>query len=181
MRLSGSFKAISQILSFAMLHLCWVTSNGYAEMLPTESSIEQSSQDETNRQRILDFMDRREVVDELEKYGISRVEATARINSLTDEEVTEIAGKLNELPEGGFGNSGCHRVIVNGRVVSESSGCDKPDAGLVLAIIGILVLVVVFFIWLLRKTKVDSPSSNEKPASEPVVEEVCDPGVESCV
>lgn len=37
----------------------------------------------------------------MEKYGISKVEAIARINSLTDEEGTEIAGKLDELPEGG--------------------------------------------------------------------------------
>ena len=117
-------------------------------------------------------MNRREVVDEFEKYGVSKVEATARINSLSNEEVMEIAGRLDELPEGGFsfGSSGCHKTSVNGRVVSESRGCDSPDAGAVLAIIGILVLVVIFFIWLFRnKAEVYSPSSNEGPVSEPVV------------
>jgi len=187
---SSYFKTISQILIFAMLHLCWLTSYGWAEIIPTKSSIEQLSQDETNRQRILDLMDRREAVDEFEKYGISKVEAIARINSLTDEEVTQIAGRLGELPEGGyfnFGPSGCSRVIVNGKVVSESPGCDDgPDAGVVLAVIGILILVVIFFIWLFRKAKVYSPSSKEAPSSETVVEEVCDPAdataliMESC-
>jgi len=43
MRLSRHFKTISQILIFAMLHLCWLTSYGYAEMIPTESSIEKPS------------------------------------------------------------------------------------------------------------------------------------------
>jgi uncharacterized protein DUF6627 len=98
MRLSSYFKTISQILIFAMLHLCWLTSYGYAEMVPTESA----AQAQDDRQRLLDLLDRQEVIDELEKYGISKVEATARINSLNDEEVTMIAGKLDELPEGQF-------------------------------------------------------------------------------
>ena len=84
-----------------MFHLCWLTSFGYAEMIPTESAAQSQEQINTDRQRILDLLDRQEVIDELEKYGISKVEAVARINSLTDEEVTEIAGKLDELPEGG--------------------------------------------------------------------------------
>ena len=178
---SHFFKVISQILIFAMIHLCWLTSYGYAEMIPTESSIEQSSTSNTDRQRLINLLDRQEVIGELEKYGISKVEAVSRINSLTDEEVTDIAGRLDELPDGGFGNSGCHRVIVNGRVISESPGCDSPDAGAVLAVIGILILLVIFFIWLIRKAEVDSPPSNEGPASAPVVEEVCDPGFESCI
>jgi Family of unknown function (DUF6627) len=95
-------KTLSHILILAMLHLCWLTSYGYAEMVPTESAIEQPSTSNTDRQRLLDLLDREEVIDELEKYGISKIEATARINSLTDEEVIEIAGKLDELPEGGY-------------------------------------------------------------------------------
>jgi len=154
---SSYFKTISRILIIAMLHLCWTTSYGWADMVPTESILEQPSQDATDRQRILDLLDREEVVDELGKYGISNVEAVARINSF-------------------FGPSGCSRVIVNGKVVSESPGCDDgPDAGVVLAVIGILILVVIFFIWLFRKAKVYSPSSKEAPSSETVVEEVCDP------
>ena len=175
-------KTISQILILAMIHLCWLTSYGWAEMIPTESSIEQPSTSNTDRQRILDLLDRQEVIDELEKYGISKVEATARINSLTDEEVTEIAGKLDELPEGGFsfGSSGCHRTTVNGRVVSESPGCDSPDAGAVLAVIGIIILLVLIFWFFFRnKAEVYSPSSKEEPASVPVDED-CDPGMESC-
>jgi Family of unknown function (DUF6627) len=110
MRSSRHFKIISQILIFAMLHLCWLSSYGYAEMVPTKSAIEQPSTSNTDRQRLLDLLDRQEVIDELEKYGISKVEAVARINSLTDEEVTVIAGKLDELPKGGQVNYG--RFIV---------------------------------------------------------------------
>jgi len=106
MRSSSYFKTISQILILAVLHLCWLTSYGYAEMIPTESAIEQLSTYNTDRQRILDLLDRQEVIEELDKYGISKVEATARINSLMDEEVTLIEGKLDELPIGQYGDGG---------------------------------------------------------------------------
>lgn len=94
-------KIISRILIFAILHLCWFSSFGYAETITTESSLQFQTDTQTDRQRLLDLLDRQEVIGELEKYGISKVEATVRINSLTDEEVIEIAGKLDELPAGG--------------------------------------------------------------------------------
>jgi Family of unknown function (DUF6627) len=97
LRRAATMKTISRILILAMLHLGWLTSYGYAEMVPTESAIRVQD----DRQRLLDLLERQEVIEELEKYGISKVEAVARINSLTDEEVTMIAGKLDELPPGG--------------------------------------------------------------------------------
>jgi hypothetical protein len=71
-------------------------------MVQTESSIEQSSTSNTDRQRLLDLLDRQEVVAELEKYGISKVEATARINSLTNEEVAALNKRIGQLHAGGF-------------------------------------------------------------------------------
>lgn len=93
-------KIISQTLIFAMFHLCWFTSYGWAEMVPTESTYQQF-QVQDDRQRLLDLLNRQDVVDELEKNGLSKVEAVARINSLSDEEVMGIAGKLDQLPSGG--------------------------------------------------------------------------------
>ncbi len=165
-----------------MIHLCWLTSYGWAEMVPTESATEQPSQDDTSRKRILDLMDRSEVLDEFEKYGISKVEATARVNSLTDEEVTKIAGRLDELPAAGLFNFGKSCVKQNGQPVAGDCDSDSGDAGVVLAVIGIIILVGLLIYWLLSSNKgeVYSPSSNEGPTSEPVVEEDCDPGFESC-
>jgi len=168
---SSYFKTISQILIFAVLHLCWLTSYGYAEMLPTESAV----QTQTDRQRILDLMDRREVVDELEKYGISKMEAVARINSFTDGEVTVIAGKLDALPAGG--RSTCITKKPGGGGYNVGPCESSSGGGAVLAVIGILVLVVLLIYWIFSRNKaeVDSPSSKEGPSSETVVEEVCDP------
>jgi hypothetical protein len=96
MRSSRHFRVISQLLILAMLHLCWLTSYGYAKMIPTESAAQSQVQDD--RQRLLDLLDRQEVIDELAKYGISKVEATARINSLTDEEVATLNDEIEQLP-----------------------------------------------------------------------------------
>jgi hypothetical protein len=125
MRSSRYFKTISQILIFAMLHLCWPTSYGYAEMILTESA----NQIQDDRQRLLDLLNREDVVNELEKYGISKVEATARFNSLTDEEVTKIAGRLNELSEGG-----------------QNMGGPMVGAGTAVLIILPAILLVTFYI-----------------------------------
>ena len=107
MHLSSYFKAISQILILAMLNLCWLTSYGYAEMVPTESSIEQPSTSNTDRQRLNELLDKQEVVEELEKYGISKVEAAARINSLTDEEIVTLNKRIEQLPAA----AGAERIV----------------------------------------------------------------------
>jgi hypothetical protein len=104
-------KTISRILILAMLHLCWLTSYGWAEVLPTESATQSHAQDD--RQRILYLLDRQKAIDELEKHGISKVEAVARINSLSDEEIASLVEEIGRLPEGGqYGEAMAAAVII---------------------------------------------------------------------
>jgi hypothetical protein len=53
-----------------------------------------------DRARINDLMAREDVQRELKTYGITPDEAQARVNSLTDEEVMQVAGRLDQLPAG---------------------------------------------------------------------------------
>jgi hypothetical protein len=53
-----------------------------------------------DRARINELMAREDVQRELKTYGISADEAQARVNSLTDEEVMQVAGRLDQLPAG---------------------------------------------------------------------------------
>ena len=204
MRSSFYFKTITQILILAILHLSWLTSYGYAEMVPTESAF----QVQDDRQRILDLLDRQEVIDELKKYDISKVEAVARINSLTGEEVTQIAGKLDELAAGRYKNYGLANVIFIPIIV-------------VTVVIGTVFFSCMCLVWSLpfailvcpfkaepygscvggvcRKAIEDNKKlwedfdryieaqfreeASEKVEQEPdsvMVEEECDPGMESC-
>jgi len=67
----------------------------------TESLLESQIRQGIDRQFLLDALQRKEVRQELERYGVSRVEAAARINSLTDEEVAAISEKIKEMASGG--------------------------------------------------------------------------------
>lgn len=53
-----------------------------------------------DRARLADLIAREDIQNELKAYGISPEEAQARVNSLTDEEITQVAGRLDQLPAG---------------------------------------------------------------------------------
>ena len=95
-------KTTCRLLILAMLHLCWLTSNAWAEMLPTESVLPSQTKTVplTDRQLLLDLLKRDRIQKKLYQHGISQEEAMARINSLTEEELTEIRNKV-ELAAGG--------------------------------------------------------------------------------
>ncbi len=54
------------------------------------------------RARIEAALDRAEVRAKLQEYGVSVVDAKARVAALTDEEAASLAGKIDTLPAGGF-------------------------------------------------------------------------------
>jgi len=202
MRSSSYFKTISRILIFTMLHLCWLTSYGYAEMIPTESAVQSQVQDD--RQRILDLLERQEVVDELEKYGVSKVEAIARINSLTYEEITQIAEKLDELAAGGGFAFPMFNPCADpksgwvepgwGRLIMKLPGCGVVSLVVFLIIIPFSILFCPFSVQSYGKcvggsfdvfdhfkADLDAIKKDSDSKGETVVHPDCDPGMESCV
>jgi len=79
----------------------------HAGMVSTESLIKQSGEDpsaslqaSSARERIRDVLAREDVRDQMLSLGIGAVEADARLAALTDQEVADIAGKLDQLPAG---------------------------------------------------------------------------------
>jgi hypothetical protein len=66
-----------------------------------------------DRARINDLMAREDVQRELKTYGITADEAQARVNSMTDEEVMQVAGRLDQLPAG----QGALGVIIGAAVI----------------------------------------------------------------
>ncbi len=53
-----------------------------------------------DRARVMDFLVRDDVRQQLEALGIDPDEAAARADSLSDAEIMQIAGQLDELPAG---------------------------------------------------------------------------------
>ncbi len=76
-----------------------------AAMVTTDQVVGEAAVPGDDRARIKSLLAREALRGELEALGILPGEAIARIDSLSDEEITMIAGKLNALPagEGGIG------------------------------------------------------------------------------
>lgn len=75
----------------------------HAGMVSTKTIIEQerpASADQAPREKIRDMLVRGDVQAEMIALGIEPAEAQARIAALTDQEVADIAGRLDQLPAG---------------------------------------------------------------------------------
>jgi hypothetical protein len=72
----------------------------HAAMVDTGKILKQYQYD-LSRHRIHMFLDRSEVQKDLVTWGVSSKEAKARIDSLSDEEIENIASRIDQLPAGG--------------------------------------------------------------------------------
>jgi hypothetical protein len=92
--------AILVIVSFSTLSI--ISAPTRAAMVDTGEILKQSQYD-LSRKSINSFLDRSEVQNYLVAWGVSPEEAEARIDSLTDEEIENIASRIDRLPAGGDG------------------------------------------------------------------------------
>lgn len=77
-----------------------------AGMVSTERVIEQNASpaqlaQAQNRARVLQFLERDDVREQMRSLGVDPKEAMSRAEVLSDAEISKIAGKLDELPAGG--------------------------------------------------------------------------------
>jgi Family of unknown function (DUF6627) len=72
-----------------------------AALVDTESAMD-SARGSDARARIHQYLAREDVRAALRAQGIEPLEAEARVSSLTDTEVTQLAGRMDELPAGGI-------------------------------------------------------------------------------
>jgi len=70
-----------------------------ADIIRTEQLID-AHRSATDRERVERFMAREDVRTELLKYGVGSEEAMARIAALSDQEIEEIATRIDQLPAG---------------------------------------------------------------------------------
>lgn len=97
------------VMSFVMIMTALPLGGAHAGMVSTKTIIEQEQPTATApdverapRERIRDLLARDDVRAEMIALGIAPAEAEARIAALTDDEVAEIAGRLDQLPAGGI-------------------------------------------------------------------------------
>jgi len=91
-------------LAVLMAVLSVPTGLAQAKMVTTDQVIEKSNPSD-DRAQVMNFLMRGDVQQQLTRLGVDPEEATRRVATLSDEEVQEIAGRIDELPagEGGIG------------------------------------------------------------------------------
>lgn len=90
----------SRLVILSMLTISLPMQSALAGMVDTDQAIsnEMAGQD---RARVSAFIDREDVLAQLQTQGVTAADAKARVNALTDDEAHKIAGKLDQLPAGG--------------------------------------------------------------------------------
>ena len=97
--LRHSMKTIALFMALVMAATSLPISFAQAAMVGTDQAIEQAAAAD-DRTRVMDFMAREEVRQQMIELGIDPDEAAGRAASLTDVEIQQIAGKLDQLPAG---------------------------------------------------------------------------------
>ena len=98
------FRLLSYILAACMAGLPFTAQAG---LVSTGDVVAQQSSAE--RTKVREFLARADVVEQLQQQGITAQAAQERVDALTDNEVRDIAGRLDTLPAGA--TSGTAAVI----------------------------------------------------------------------
>jgi len=107
------YKLVAQILMVCMV---WTPFSLQAGMIGTDQIVS-SAQDQANRDKVLNFVTRGDVVKQLETLGLSTSNAKERVAAMTQDEVSRIAGKIDSLPAGADSGAWILAVIVIGVLV----------------------------------------------------------------
>jgi len=92
-------KTLTLLLSFFFISTSVTLPAAQAKMIGTDLAVS-AAQSQAERTRIDQFLQRDDVRSVLEKQGVPVQEARQRVASLSDQEVHQIADRLNQLPAG---------------------------------------------------------------------------------
>ena len=82
---------MKNLLRTVVLALTLAVPQAYAGMIGIDAE----------RDRVKSMLERPELATQLEKMGVSAVDARARVDAMTPEEVSQLAGRLDQLAAGG--------------------------------------------------------------------------------
>lgn len=100
--MKSMYKLVCQLLIVSMMLLPFSTQAG---MIGTDQIVS-SATDQANRDKVTDFMNRTDVVQQLQAMGLTAAVAQDRTNAMTQEEINRIAGKIDTMPAGASSSSG---------------------------------------------------------------------------
>ena len=93
------FRFLALPMAVVMVWASLVPSVAHAALVTTEQAIA-GTENAGDRARVMEFLSRGDVQNQMKELGIQPAEAMARVTSLSDAEIANIAGRLDELPAG---------------------------------------------------------------------------------
>ncbi len=93
-------KPVSHLLAFGILALSLHLPAAQAGMIGTEAVVN-AAQVQQDRERLRQVLSRDDVKAQLIARGVDPAQVQARVDSLTDQEVQSLSGKIDQLPAGG--------------------------------------------------------------------------------
>jgi hypothetical protein len=99
-RSSGMQRTVAGILLVAFSFLCVIVSPLQAAMVGTANILQQQDH-EMARQKVVSFIERQDVAQYFSALGVDANEAKARVATMTDEEISMLADKIDQMPAGG--------------------------------------------------------------------------------
>ena len=95
-------KPVSHLVVFGLLALSIHFPAAHAGMIGTEAVVN-AVQVQQDRERLHQVLNRDDVKTQLVARGVDPAQVQARVDSLTDQEVQSLSGKIDQLPAGGDG------------------------------------------------------------------------------
>jgi uncharacterized protein DUF6627 len=106
-------KLVTRILIVCMV---WTPFSLQAGMIGTDQVVA-SAQDQVNRDKVLSFVARADVAKQFEAFGLSASTAKERVDAMTPEEVSRLAGKIDSMPAGADSGAWIAALIIIGLIV----------------------------------------------------------------
>jgi hypothetical protein len=107
------YKLVSQLLILCMI---WTPFTIQASMIGTDQ-VATSAQDQSNRDKVINFVQRGDVAKHLEMLGVSSANAADRVNAMTQEEINQVAGQIDTLPAGASSGWWIAAVVIIGLLI----------------------------------------------------------------
>lgn len=99
-------KFIGLAILISIFLLSFASPPARAVMITTELVIHQDSEWLSDRVQVRTFLKRADVMAQMQAYGLGHEETLSRVDSLTDDEIASIAGKIDQLPVGAYSLDG---------------------------------------------------------------------------
>jgi uncharacterized protein DUF6627 len=97
------FRTCSRILTYPLITLFLFTTVPLvpvrAALIGTEDVLQQRDLS-ADREKVSGFLEREDVREQLVSFGVNPAEVDSRVAALSDEEITRIAGKIDQMPAG---------------------------------------------------------------------------------